>query len=146
MQCSADDWMFFLRSLVRSFSYTHKVAKAIEYMIVDAMVEANDAFQIVEKAQSPQSFLELDDSILKRIEYANPQDDDSRLRKAKSVVERIRRRKLYKSVAPCSLHRSHALRTSLLPPFSLVTDLEGEDLVLEAKVSGNFVAPASRFD
>ena len=60
--------IFHTRASLHRRVYTHKVAKAIEYMIVDAMVEANDAFEIVKKAQSPKSFLELDDSILKRIE------------------------------------------------------------------------------
>ena len=76
--------------------YTHKVAKAIEYMVVDAMTEANEHFEIVEKAMDPKTFIQLDDSILKRIEHCNPANDDPKLRKAKAIVDRIRRRDLYK--------------------------------------------------
>ncbi len=89
--------IFQTRASLHRRVYTHKVAKAIEYMIVDAMVEANDEFKIVEKARDPKTFIELDDSILKRIEFA-PESDSPRLEKAKELVHRIRTRKNYRYV------------------------------------------------
>ena len=90
--------IFHTRASLHRRIYTHKVAKAIEYMIVDAMIEANDHFGIVKRAMDPKTFIELDDSILKQIEFANPAGDDPRLRKAKEIIERIRRRQVYKYV------------------------------------------------
>jgi len=112
--------IFHTRASLYRRIYTHKVAKAIEYMIVDAMVEANNAFGIVEKCRSPKTFIELDDTILKRIEFANPGDDDVRLRKAKSIVERIRRRDIYKYV------NEYCVRPEQLPRWKSVN---AEDVV-----------------
>ena len=51
--------------------------------------EANNEFEILKKCQSPKTFIELDDSILKRIEFADPADDNAGLRKAKSIVDNV---------------------------------------------------------
>ncbi|WZN63982.1 deoxynucleoside triphosphate triphosphohydrolase [Chloropicon roscoffensis] len=112
--------IFHTRASLHRRVYTHKVAKAIEYMIVDAMVEANNEFEILKKCQSPKTFIELDDSILKRIEFADPADDNAGLRKAKSIVDRIRRRKLYKYV------NEYCVPTERLPNWQKV---KAEDVV-----------------
>ena len=90
--------IFHTRASLHRRVYTHKVNKAIEYMVVDALIEANQHFDILNKARDPEHFIELDDSILKRIEYANPSGDDAGLRKAKEIVTRLRRRNIYKYV------------------------------------------------
>ena len=60
---------------------------------------ASNFFDIINKIGSASTFLELDDTILKRIEFCDPSNDDVKLRKAKSIVNRIRTRKLYRYVS-----------------------------------------------
>ena len=52
--------------------YTHKKAKAVEYMIVDAMVEADVGWnsRISHAIQDPKEFIKLDDTIVKQIEFS----------------------------------------------------------------------------
>jgi hypothetical protein len=63
-------------------------------MLVDALVEANEYLGIALHAQDPADFWKLDDTIIKSIETA-PNDE---LNKAKGIIQRIRRRELYKVV------------------------------------------------
>lgn len=76
--------------------YTHKTAKAIEYMVVDALIEA-DVVQngrISKAIWSPEDFAVLDDTVLREIERSR----DQAMAKAKALVKRIRTRNLYKFV------------------------------------------------
>ncbi|KAJ6346319.1 hypothetical protein OIU78_008868 [Salix suchowensis] len=50
--------------------YVHPKVKAIELMIVDALVEANDYLQISSFIEDPSEYWKLDDSIIKTIETA----------------------------------------------------------------------------
>ena len=127
--------IFHTRASLHRRVYTHKVAKAIEYMIVDAMVEANNEFEILKKCQSPKTFIELDDSILKRIEFADPADDNAGLRKAKSIVDRIRRRKLYKYV------NEYCVPTERLPKWQKVKAEDGVGCQLKNQAHGVELKP-----
>ncbi|XP_018478010.1 uncharacterized protein LOC108849016 isoform X2 [Raphanus sativus] len=71
--------------------YTHPKVKAIELMIVDAMVKANDYLGISTNIDDPAEYWKLDDTILKTIEIA----PDSELAEAKELILRVRRRQLY---------------------------------------------------
>ncbi|CAH2080018.1 unnamed protein product [Thlaspi arvense] len=71
--------------------YTHPKVKAIELMIVDAMVKANDYLGISCNIDDPSEYLKLDDTILKTIEIA----PDPELAEAKELILRVRRRQLY---------------------------------------------------
>jgi hypothetical protein len=58
--------------------YTHKKAKAIEYMVVDAMRAADHVLPHDEKYSQMiydmESFLELDDTVIKQIQHSrNPE-------------------------------------------------------------------------
>lgn len=72
--------------------YTHKTAKAIEFMVVDALTEA-DVVQngrISNAIWSAEEFAQLDDTILREIERSRDPD----MAKARALVKRIRTRNL----------------------------------------------------
>lgn len=71
--------------------YVHPKVKAIELMIVDALVEANDYLQISSFIEDPSEYWKLDDSIIKTIETAPNQE----LRESRNLIRRIRTRNLY---------------------------------------------------
>lgn len=71
--------------------YVHPKVKAIELMIVDALVEANDYLQISSFIEDPSEYWKLDDSIIKTIETAPNQQ----LRESRNLIRRIRTRNLY---------------------------------------------------
>ncbi|KAI0759750.1 hypothetical protein BD413DRAFT_270194 [Trametes elegans] len=74
--------------------YTHKTAKAIEYMIVDALREAEKVMHIVDHIEDPKKYLHLTDHIQTQIEAS----DNDELSEAQKILRRIRVRDLYKSV------------------------------------------------
>ncbi|PSS35214.1 Deoxynucleoside triphosphate triphosphohydrolase [Actinidia chinensis var. chinensis] len=71
--------------------YTHAKVKAIELMVADALLKANDYLDIASHVQDPSQYWKLDDTIIKTIETA----PDQELREAKDLILRIRRRDLY---------------------------------------------------
>ncbi|KAI5003907.1 hypothetical protein ZWY2020_031150 [Hordeum vulgare] len=84
--------LFTTRADLHRTVYTHAKVKAVELMLVDALVEANEYLGISLHAHDPEDFWKLDDTIVKSIETA-PNDE---LKKAKEIIQRIRRRELYK--------------------------------------------------
>ncbi|KAJ7124520.1 hypothetical protein C8R44DRAFT_148982 [Mycena epipterygia] len=74
--------------------YNHKTAKAIEYMIVDALILAEPFMKIAEQIEIPKKFLYLTDDIMPRIESS----DDPNLAPAQAIFDRIATRDLYKWV------------------------------------------------
>ncbi|XP_024023874.1 deoxynucleoside triphosphate triphosphohydrolase SAMHD1 homolog [Morus notabilis] len=83
--------LFATRADLHRTVYTHAKVKAIELMVVDALIKANDSLEIVSKIHQPAEFWKLDDSILKTIETSSKQE----LKEARDLVLRIRRRDLY---------------------------------------------------
>uniref|UniRef100_A0A9I9CXZ1 HD domain-containing protein n=1 Tax=Cucumis melo TaxID=3656 RepID=A0A9I9CXZ1_CUCME len=71
--------------------YTHPKVKAIELMIVDALLKANDYLQLSSYIHDPSQYWKLDDSIVKTIETAS----DKELKESRDLILRIRRRNLY---------------------------------------------------
>ncbi|OMO69733.1 hypothetical protein COLO4_28945 [Corchorus olitorius] len=71
--------------------YTHSKVKAVELMVVDALVKANSYLDISSSIQDPSEYWKLDDTILKTIETA----PDEELRESRDLILRIRRRNLY---------------------------------------------------
>jgi len=73
--------------------YTHRAAKSIEYMLTDALVEADIAWNssLSKASADPREFQGLTDCILRDIERSR---DDS-LSKAQDIIRRIRTRRLY---------------------------------------------------
>lgn len=48
--------------------YTHRKSKAVEFMIVDALVEADKVMRFSDKVHSAAEFVTLDDGLLRNIE------------------------------------------------------------------------------
>ncbi|KAL6518844.1 hypothetical protein OROHE_017597 [Orobanche hederae] len=71
--------------------YTHAKVKAVELMLVDALVSANNYLQIASHIQDPSQYWKLDDTIIKTIETA----PDQELKESRDLILRIRRRDLY---------------------------------------------------
>ncbi|KAK8693307.1 hypothetical protein V6N13_070896 [Hibiscus sabdariffa] len=71
--------------------YTHSKVKAVELMVVDALLKANSYLEISSSIQDPSEYWKLDDSIIKTIETA----PDEELRESRDLILRIRRRNLY---------------------------------------------------
>jgi HD superfamily phosphohydrolase len=76
--------------------YTHRAAKAIEYMIRDALIEADVAWdrRLSKAIESPEQYMTLTDCILKEIEISK----EPSLLKARDIVKSIRCRNLYRFV------------------------------------------------
>ncbi|CAK9162810.1 unnamed protein product [Ilex paraguariensis] len=71
--------------------YAHAKVKAIELMVVDALMKANDYLDIASHVHDPSQYWKLDDTIIKTIETA----PDQELRESRDLILRIRRRDLY---------------------------------------------------
>ncbi|KAI4314317.1 hypothetical protein L6164_027238 [Bauhinia variegata] len=83
--------LFATRADLHRTAYTHAKVKAIELMVIDALVEANPHLGIASSIQDPSEFWKLDDSILKTIEVSS----GKKLKSSKDLILRIRRRDLY---------------------------------------------------
>ncbi|TBU43954.1 HD-domain/PDEase-like protein [Dichomitus squalens] len=70
------------------------VAKAIEYMIVDALKLAEPVMNIARRLEDPKKYLHLTDHIQTEIEAS----EDPRLEEAQKILHRIKVRDLYKTV------------------------------------------------
>ncbi|EFC37169.1 predicted protein [Naegleria gruberi] len=86
--------MFHTRYNLHKQVYTHRVGKSVEYMITDALVEADPYLKISEMINHPEQYVHLSDSILYRIESS----DAPELEKSRQLLKRIKRRQLYKFV------------------------------------------------
>ncbi|KAJ6598378.1 hypothetical protein DFH09DRAFT_1131650 [Mycena vulgaris] len=84
----------YTRFKLHKMIYNHKTSKAIEYMIVDALILAEPFMKIADQIEIPQKFLYLTDDIMPRIESS----DDPNLAPAQALFDRVRTRDLYKFV------------------------------------------------
>ncbi|KHN00351.1 Protein SAMHD1 like [Glycine soja] len=85
--------LFATRADLHQTVYTHAKVKAIELMVIDALVKANPFLQITSLIHQPSEFWKLDDSILKTIESSSQQE----LKESRDLIQRIRRRDLYQT-------------------------------------------------
>jgi HD superfamily phosphohydrolase len=99
--------LFHARALMHRSVYTHKKAKAIEFMVVDALLEADKALKFSENIWDASEFVSLDDNLLDYIEnfdfYSKVfavSDDSvmSHIRDSQKIIQRLRNRQLYKYV------------------------------------------------
>jgi HD superfamily phosphohydrolase len=86
--------MFHTRYSLFKQVYSHRVGKAIEYMITDALVAADPVFHFSLAIDDAASYASLTDCVLRDIEFSK----DPRLADARAIVNDVRRRKLYKFV------------------------------------------------
>ncbi|PHU27561.1 hypothetical protein BC332_05893 [Capsicum chinense] len=83
--------LFATRADLHRTVYTHAKVKAIELMVVDALVKANDYLHIASHIEHPSQYWKIDDTILKTIETA----PDPELKESRDLILRVRRRDLY---------------------------------------------------
>ncbi|KAK9811442.1 hypothetical protein WJX72_003973 [[Myrmecia] bisecta] len=85
--------------------YTHRKAKAVELMVVDALLAADPLLKLSERIWDPRQFVKMDDTLLRSLEnwdmthpgFGLGQDDDERpILEAQAIIKRMRRRQLYK--------------------------------------------------
>jgi HD superfamily phosphohydrolase len=93
--------------------YGHRVSKAIEFMIMDALKLVDAKLGISASAADPAKFIRLDDSILSVVRFratdpANADDPD--FRAALDLIERIERRDVYKAVFESLFRNERATR------------------------------------
>ncbi|KAK3811980.1 MAG: HD phosphohydrolase domain-containing protein [Benniella sp.] len=74
--------------------YTHRVGKAIEYMLTDALLSADRVMGISAAITRPEEYLHLTDDIVRQIERSR----EPGLEESKTILKRIRVRDLYKFV------------------------------------------------
>ncbi|XP_072520763.1 deoxynucleoside triphosphate triphosphohydrolase SAMHD1-like [Salminus brasiliensis] len=86
--------LFHVRSLLHHNAYQHRVTKAVELMIMDALLEANEheGFQI--EAKDTKTFVNLTDDVLQKI----LQSPNKGLEKAQKIIKRILHRDFYKFI------------------------------------------------
>ncbi|XP_036455040.1 deoxynucleoside triphosphate triphosphohydrolase SAMHD1-like [Colossoma macropomum] len=93
--------LFQIRNLIRKNACHHRVATAVELMIVDALKAAAKSFKlgdkkltILEAVDDPETYMYLTDDILQQI-LRSP---DENLRTAQDIIRRILKRDLYKFI------------------------------------------------
>ncbi|GAU49233.1 hypothetical protein TSUD_282840 [Trifolium subterraneum] len=113
--------------------YTHPKVKAIELMVVDALVLANDYLQISSSIQDPAEYWKLDDSVIKTIETSPCPE----LKEARELILRIRRRNLYQAcfyrLLFCDFCNEYAVPRDIMDNFKKVTP---HDIVCSQKNGG----------
>lgn len=83
--------LFSSRADLHRTVYLHPKVKAIELMLVDAMINANDFLKISSCSSEPEEFWKLDDTIMKTIEVSS----EPELKDSRDLIFRIRNRDLY---------------------------------------------------
>ncbi len=108
--------LFHTRASLHQKVYTHKKAKGVEYMVVDALAEADVVWnnEISNAIWDVKEFVKLDDTILKRIEWSK----EPALQRGRDLVRRIRNRDLYCYVNEYSVPEED------IPDFKPVTEVD----------------------
>lgn len=86
--------MFHTRYSLHKLIYTHRVGKAVEYMLTDALIAADRHLKISECIHQPEEYLHLTDCLLRQIEASK----DPELTESRNIIRRLRTRDLYKFV------------------------------------------------
>ena len=101
-----------MTSVVRTGSWIRDTAKAIEYMVIDAMLSAEPYLKIADYVENPKRYVYLTDNLLNKVEEstaevsprplsahaASPPTHAQELEPARAIIERIRTRDIYKVV------------------------------------------------
>eukprot|EP00959_Pyramimonas_sp_CCMP1952_P273219 5711068-Pyramimonas_sp.AAC.1 len=123
--------LFHDRGSMHDRVYTHKKGKAVEYMIVDALLAADRAKdrEYSNSINDMEEYLRLDDTLLRSIELERTGESDSHscMREAQDIIKRIRKRDLYKYV------HEYVVPTHLMGGYKEVT---AEDIIGCQKMDG----------
>ncbi|KAJ2387693.1 hypothetical protein GGI05_004010 [Coemansia sp. RSA 2603] len=86
--------MFHTRYSLHKRVYSHRAAKAIEFMLVDAMIIANPVLRISDAIGDPRLYQNLTDEVLRDIDRSS----EPELKDARNIIQRINTRDIYKFV------------------------------------------------
>ncbi|XP_078174617.1 uncharacterized protein LOC144568224 [Carex rostrata] len=84
--------LFNTRADLHRTVYTHAKVKAVELMLVDALVKADNYLEISSYPSDPAEYWKLDDTIVKTIETSHKRQ----LKESRDILLRLRRRDLYR--------------------------------------------------
>ncbi|XP_035381839.1 deoxynucleoside triphosphate triphosphohydrolase SAMHD1-like [Electrophorus electricus] len=85
--------LFHVRNLLHHTAYQHRVVKAVELMILDALTAADKTFKFSDKVKDPKAYLNLTVK-----EILNSTNKDSGIVQAQNIIKRIFERKLYRFI------------------------------------------------
>lgn len=106
--------VFRARASLHQRVYTHRKAKAVEYMVVDALLAAEPALRLAERASDVDTFVTLDDTVLRQVEtwwstrtrrrkHGDETDDETddddvarAIEESQGILRRLRTRDLYR--------------------------------------------------
>ncbi|KAI9002319.1 hypothetical protein BC832DRAFT_593626 [Gaertneriomyces semiglobifer] len=116
--------MFHTRFSLFKRVYTHKVGKAVEYMLSEALLAADAPLGLSASVDDMRQYMFLTDSILKEIERSS----DPQLEKSRAIIKRIRKRDLYRFVDQIlvPLHLATEIKASITAD-AIVACQEAED-------------------
>jgi len=92
--------MFHTRYSLHKQIYTHRVGKAVEYMITDALVAADSFLKISDCIEHPEEYMTMTDCLLRQIEFSKAPE----LAESRAIIQRLRKRDLYKFVDEALLY------------------------------------------
>ncbi|KAF6033336.1 SAMHD1 [Bugula neritina] len=113
--------MYLSRYRQHKHAYQHPVGVAVDLMVLDAFVKAQDFLKVngktlIESLEDAEAFCQLDDSAYYKILHSNPNessDHGNDLLEAKKIIKRIESRRLYKCIAQHTQKGSALLLTGL---------------------------------
>ncbi|KAK7252371.1 hypothetical protein RIF29_36265 [Crotalaria pallida] len=123
--------LFAIRADLHRTVYAHAKVKAVELMVIDALVKANPHFHITSAIHQPSDFWKFDDSILKRIEYS----DEPELQESRDLLLRIRRRDLYQYCNEISVPKERLHHFPKVTPQDIVCSQTGGTTLKEEDVA-----------
>lgn len=103
--------LFLTRYQLHRTVYTHRAGMAIDAMITDALIHADETLRIADTIERPEDFLALNDSIITRIEFSKEQQ----LVASRNIIQRLRRRRLYRFVDEVLLPANRACHPIVCP-------------------------------
>ncbi|TPX61810.1 hypothetical protein SpCBS45565_g07164 [Spizellomyces sp. 'palustris'] len=105
--------MFHTRFSLFKRIYTHRVGKATEYMLTEALLAADKYLGISSSVDDMKRYVYITDSIIMEIERSSSPE----LEKARSIIKRIRKRDLYRFVDQVlvPLHASMKVKERITP-------------------------------
>ena len=90
--------------------YSHRVCKAIDFMIVDALIAANQVYHFEETIRDPSRYVDMTDNVLCNIENSH----NPNLRESQNILKRVRRRDLYRFIASKLITNKDVIRKHVI--------------------------------
>ncbi|GAM17063.1 hypothetical protein SAMD00019534_002380 [Acytostelium subglobosum LB1] len=119
--------LFHTRYSLHKLVYSHKVGKAIEFMISDAFMKADPYLKISEQLDDPKEFITLTDCLLNRIEYSKEKE----LEESRRIIKNIRTRNIYKFVDEVILLNDNHLEITAEKIANIGSGIVPEDIIVD---------------